>query len=199
MRDEFGGPHHCHGHRAPQVIQGPKGERGEKGDSFKYEDFTEEQLASLRGPKGDSFTFEDLTPEQIESLRGEKGDRGDPFYYSDFTEEQLTALKGEKGDTGETFVADVEGKTEERANYDAKPKGFSFLDIEAGIVYWKLSDDAGDWSKGISFSSGSGTVKSVNNRLPDENGEVAAGDVTFEDVNTNGITLDVSGIRYIEI
>lgn len=199
MRDEFGGPHHCHGHRAPQVIQGPKGERGEKGDSFKYEDFTEEQLNELRGPKGDSFTFEDLTPEQIEALRGEKGDRGDPFYYSDFTEEQLAALKGQKGDTGESFVADIEGLTDERANYDGKEKGFAFLDIETGTLYWKLSDEEGDWSKGISFASNTGTVKSVNGRLPDADGEVAAGDVTFEYANTNGVDLDITGIRYIEI
>lgn len=62
--------------------------RGEKGDAFKYEDFTEEQLESL---KGDSFTFEDLTEEQLEML---KGDKGDAFTYNDFTEEQLEALKG---------------------------------------------------------------------------------------------------------
>lgn len=39
----------------------PKGERGDKGDAFTYEDFTPEQLASLKGDKGD---------------RGEKGEQG---------------------------------------------------------------------------------------------------------------------------
>ena len=33
--------------------QGPRGERGPKGDPFTYEDFTPEQLESLKGPKGD--------------------------------------------------------------------------------------------------------------------------------------------------
>ena len=34
-------------------LQGPQGEPGPKGDPFRYEDFTPEQLQSLKGPKGD--------------------------------------------------------------------------------------------------------------------------------------------------
>ena len=34
-------------------LQGPQGEPGLKGDPFRYEDFTPEQLAALKGPKGD--------------------------------------------------------------------------------------------------------------------------------------------------
>lgn len=34
--------------------RGPEGPQGPKGDPFKYEDFTEEQLESLRGPKGEN-------------------------------------------------------------------------------------------------------------------------------------------------
>lgn len=34
--------------------RGAQGEAGPKGDSFTYEDFTAEQLASLKGPKGDT-------------------------------------------------------------------------------------------------------------------------------------------------
>ena len=33
--------------------RGEKGEKGDKGDPFTFDDFTEEQLASLKGPKGD--------------------------------------------------------------------------------------------------------------------------------------------------
>lgn len=54
--------------------------RGQKGDPFKYEDFTEEQLAALKGADG-TMSFEDLTPAQKESLRGDKGEpgqKGDP-------------------------------------------------------------------------------------------------------------------------
>lgn len=42
-----------------------KGERGEKGDAFKYTDFTAAQLANLKGPKGDI------------GLQGPKGDKGE--------------------------------------------------------------------------------------------------------------------------
>ena len=34
-------------------LQGPQGEPGPKGDPFRYEDFTAEQLEALKGPKGD--------------------------------------------------------------------------------------------------------------------------------------------------
>ena len=57
-----------------------KGDKGEKGDAFTYEDFTQEQLAALRGPKGE------------QGEKGEKGDRG---------EQGIQGIPGEKGDTGE--------------------------------------------------------------------------------------------------
>ena len=57
-----------------------KGEKGEKGDPFTYEDFTPEQLEALKGADG-TMVFEDLTPEQKESLKGDKGDRGDSGVY----------------------------------------------------------------------------------------------------------------------
>lgn len=45
-------------------IPGPKGEKGEQGP------------VGPPGPRGKPFTFEDFTPEQLESLRGPKGDTG---------------------------------------------------------------------------------------------------------------------------
>lgn len=66
---------------------------GFKGDAFKYDDFTPEQLESLK-VKGDPFTYDDFTPEQIAILKGEKGD---PFLYSDLTPEQKAELKGADG------------------------------------------------------------------------------------------------------
>ncbi len=62
-----------------QAIKGDKGdagEKGEKGESFRYEDFTSEQLLGLRGPKGDT------------GERGPKGDTGE------------RGLTGPKGDDG---------------------------------------------------------------------------------------------------
>ena len=58
---------------------------------------------AFKGDKGDPFTFDDFTPEQLESLKV-KGDKGDAFTYEDFTPEQIESLKV-KGDTGP--MADV--------------------------------------------------------------------------------------------
>lgn len=61
--------------------------KGDKGDPFKYEDFTPEQLEELTGPKGDPFTFEDLTEDQKAELKG------DPLTYDDMNDEQKDDLK----------------------------------------------------------------------------------------------------------
>lgn len=98
--------------------QGPKGEDGRDGKDFTYDDFTEEQLESLRGPagpkgeagtNGKDFTYDDFTTDQLESLRGPQGPKGETgaagsdgkaFTYDDFTEEQLEALRGPMGPQG---------------------------------------------------------------------------------------------------
>ena len=66
--------------RGPQGERGLQGEKGDKGDPFLYEDFTEEQLASLKGTKGDKG---DVGPQ------GERGEQG---------------IQGEKGETGDTYT-----------------------------------------------------------------------------------------------
>lgn len=53
----------------------PKGEKGDKGDPFIYEDFTPEQLALLTGPKGEKG---DKGDRGLQGLKGDKGDKGDP-------------------------------------------------------------------------------------------------------------------------
>ncbi len=105
-----------------------KGDNGDNGSSFTYDDFTSEQLESLKvkgdkgesiiGDNGSSFTYDDFTSEQLESLKvkgdkGEegtsiKGDKGDSFEYSDFTTEQLESLKvkGDKGEEGTSIKGD---------------------------------------------------------------------------------------------
>lgn len=68
-----------------EYYKGERGPKGDKGDAFKYEDFTPEQLNALRGPQGEP---------------GQKGDKGDAFTYADFTQEQLEALRGPQGIQG---------------------------------------------------------------------------------------------------
>ena len=96
------------GDKGDKGEQGEKGEKGEKGEpgirgaAFRFEDFTQAQLAGLKGAKGDPFTYADFTPAQLAALKGAKGD---PFTFADFTPDQLLAIKGAKGDTGERGAA----------------------------------------------------------------------------------------------
>lgn len=55
------GPKGETGEQGPQGIAGPPGPKGDKGEPFTYDDFTPEQLESLKGPKGDSLKYSDLT------------------------------------------------------------------------------------------------------------------------------------------
>ena len=67
-------------------LQGPQGEPGPKGDPFRYEDFTAEQLEALKGPKGEdgrdgasAFNiaqlngFQGTYVEWLKSLKGKDG------------------------------------------------------------------------------------------------------------------------------
>ena len=67
------GPKGETGPRGPQGLQGIQGEKGDKGD---------------KGEKGDAFSYEDFTAEQLATLKGDKGDIGEltlseaGFYFS---------------------------------------------------------------------------------------------------------------------
>ena len=103
-------------------LQGPQGEPGPKGDPFRYEDFTPEQLESLKGPKGDkgedglsAFNiaqlngFEGTYVEWLKSLKGKDGAsatadnahqlllQGNVWCESASVDDVLTALIGNMG------------------------------------------------------------------------------------------------------
>ena len=70
-----------------------------KGDPFRYEDFTPEQLAGLR------FKYEDFTPEQLAALNGEDGYspvRGVDYFTADDVQAMIDEIvaKFENGDFG---------------------------------------------------------------------------------------------------
>ena len=100
------------GPQGPKGDTGSQGPQGPKGDAFTFEDFTPEQLASLKGPKGDTGAQGpqgpkgDTGPQGPAGLKGDtgsqgpQGPKGDAFTFEDFTTEQLASLKGPKGDTG---------------------------------------------------------------------------------------------------
>ena len=78
----------------PGPVGPPGGPPGPKGEPFEFEDFTPEQLDSIKGEKGREFVYDDFTPEQLDAMKGEKGRE---FVYDDFTQGQLDSIKGEKG------------------------------------------------------------------------------------------------------
>ena len=100
-------------------LQGPQGDPGPKGEPFRYEDFTPEQLQALKGPKGDdglsAFNiaqlngFEGTYVEWLKSLKGKDGAsatadnarqlllQGNVWCESARVDDVLTALIGNMG------------------------------------------------------------------------------------------------------
>ena len=67
------GPQGPQGEKGDQGPEGPMGPQGPKGEAFKYEDFTEEQLASLVGPKGEKGDQGEVGPQGPQGIQGEDG------------------------------------------------------------------------------------------------------------------------------
>lgn len=61
---------------------------------------------------------------------------------------------GPKGDTGASFNADVRDLFANRGLYGLQPKGFSFLALDTGLLYFKLSATSNDWSDGYQYGKG---------------------------------------------
>lgn len=88
--------------------------KGEKGDTGNTGDTGEKGSTGDKGEKGDAFTFEDFTQEQLDSLKGDTGASGfSPTVNVDHTKGEITItteegsktisfdeLKGDAGDTG---------------------------------------------------------------------------------------------------
>ena len=114
------------GLKGDQGLIGPKGDKGDQGD------------IGLTGPQGEKgldgvVSFDLLTPEQQLFLKGENGD---------------------KGDKGDAFTMNAVGLKASQGLYNNRPINFSFLAIDEGKIYFKLSSATGDWSIGVPFGKG---------------------------------------------
>lgn len=69
--------------KAISEIELSAGEKGEKGDPFRYEDFTEDQLKALRGPQGVAG------PQGAQGVQGEPGPKGKPGEDGVFNMDQI--------------------------------------------------------------------------------------------------------------
>ncbi|QGZ16318.1 hypothetical protein Hena1_01680 [Erwinia phage Hena1] len=104
---------------------------------------------------------------EFEGKEGPKGDNGDQGLPGASAYEVYVSTVPEGEDPlepeewiaslqGSSFSVNQTGTTAERANYDAEPKGFSFLDTTTGMLYIKNSATSGDWSDGIPFKGDKG-------------------------------------------
>lgn len=142
-------------------LQGPQGEPGLKGNPFRYEDFTAEQLEALKGPKGDkgedglsAFNiaqlngFQGTYVEWLKSLKGKDGAsatadnahqlllQGNVWCESASVDDVLTALIG---NMGKPFPrTDVKPLT-----FTQPTKGQTELSLQ-GEDHFKVSLDSGE-------------------------------------------------------
>ena len=142
-------------------LQGPQGEPGPKGDPFRYEDFTAEQLEALKGPKGDkgedglsAFNiaqlngFQGTYVEWLKSLKGKDGAsatagnarqlllNGNVWCESASVDDVLTALIG---NMGKPFPrTDIKPLT-----FTQPTKGQTELSLQ-GEDHYKASLDSGE-------------------------------------------------------
>lgn len=66
----------------------------------------------------------------------------------------IVTVEGPQGETGPSFDANYRGIFAERIDFDNSSKGFAFLSMDTGLLYFKLSDASGDWSSGYQFGKG---------------------------------------------
>lgn len=118
------------GAQGPEGPQGPQGERGPLG----YE--------GPRGPTGLQGPEGPRGPEGPAGPTGAQGPVG------------VQGPQGAEGPIGKSFDPDASGLTADRDAYNAEPANFSFLDVETGTVYFKLSNGVAAWSAGVPFGRG---------------------------------------------
>lgn len=95
--------------------------------------------------EADSLTPGALAALQVPGPTGPQGAQGP---------QGIQGIQGIKGDTGASFDADARDLFANRSLYNVQPKGFSFLALDTGNLYFKLSATSGDWSGAYTFGAG---------------------------------------------
>ncbi|RWP18873.1 MAG: hypothetical protein EOR00_09560 [Mesorhizobium sp.] len=96
--------------------------------------------------------------------KGETGDQGpigDQGPTGDQGPQGPVGPQGAVGPAGDNYSPDAQGLTSGRAAYDAQATAFSYLDIEQGKLFWKLSATSGNWSAGIDFGAGAQGIQGI--------------------------------------
>lgn len=151
------GPKGDTGETGPIGPQGPKGEKGDKGDRGEQGDTGPQ---GETGAKGDAFTFDDFTPEQLESLRGPKGDTGATGPQGTEGAVGPQGPQGAKGEPGKDAVIDAT-LTREGAAADAAVTGKRLAEIEKAVA--EKADKA---RQNILIGTETGNPVSVSDAFP---------------------------------
>lgn len=119
---------------------------------------------------------------------------------------------GAKGERGASFDADYRGLISERPSFDSYSKGFSFLAMDEGKLYFKLSDNNGDWSTGYTYGKGDKGDPGINGvdgvagapGLPGQDGSDGVDgkdgiDGAVTQVDTTQQTTSIIGKRYVKV
>ncbi|MEK6452262.1 collagen-like triple helix repeat-containing protein, partial [Myroides sp. C1519] len=145
------------------LLAGPK---GDKGDSFLYEDFTQEQLDGLKGPKGDSGYNSESQPGQS-GKPGKPGTPGGPgagvtivhndsgvWIYDETTNTwtNINGPKGDKGDKGDTgYKSEVITEGPGKDGEPGKPgtpggpgEGVTIVHNDSGV--WIYDETTNTWT-----------------------------------------------------
>lgn len=96
----------------------------------------------------------------------------------------VLSVQGPKGDVGASFRADYRGLMSERATFDSEIKGFCFLAMDTGQLYFKLSSASGDWSNGYTFAKGDKGDPGTPGASGSPGAPGVSGAVTAVDTNT---------------
>jgi hypothetical protein len=104
--------------------------------------------------------------------------------------------QGAKGDRGEAFAVNAIGLIAERSNYDAQPINFSFFATDTGEIYFKQSNDNGDWSAGIPFGKGDtgNGIESIEKTSTTDNVDTYT--ITYTDTTTSTFTVTNGASAY---
>jgi len=107
----------------------------------------------------------------------------------------FTIPQGFKGDAGNPYPVDAQGLLADRGTYDAEGTGFSYLAIDTGDIYFKLSNTSGHWSTGYPFGKGVGidnisfTSTTHSSGLPAQTGGVDTYTIIYTDTTTQEINI----------
>lgn len=146
------------------------------------------EVKAQKGDKGEPFRYEDFTKTQLQNLKGE------PFKYEDFTKAQIRSLKGEDGENGKdgTKWYSVKGKPRKKKGEN----GDFALDYANLVIYEKSNDKweflaslrvIGGGSRSIN-TSGTGNVTGPSNST--NNAVVRFDGTTGKVIQNSGVTID---------